>query len=605
MYTWIILTFLLAAESKIHPGIFYFPSQEDVSDNPSGTSQPRTFFKDSSLEGYFSCKQPAVDARSNYTVSVWSFRTDCFKVFNNEIDRQQISGYVNYLLAPTAENQQYLTMWKNWKSNWIRCYDLDIRCDSYSPAIPQLGEDDWRFCKGYEQIRNYLTDKEETPLSKGDQLENESETDVQSNDKETDTSGSRKRRDTESYLKRGIKGLTQGTDPLGSKKTYPLISITKTGTFYIGWQITGTQNSPVNTDYVELTIKARDVNLNSYLEAKDYPLLIFFGVMSGVYALLALIWMIVCCIHYRDILQIQLWIGGMIALNMVEMSVFCSKYQAVNNGHEVTDALVVFSEILSTLKHGLSRMLILVICMGYGIVKPRLGTTKHLIMALGLAYCLFVAIDGIYIKLVSPTKQLSQRQRLYAYIPRAVVNAIIIWWIIASLVSTIRTLRARRNVIKLTLYRHFSNSLAFGIVACVAFEIWWIHLTKDGCIQNWKEYWLSDDIFWNLLFSMILMIIMFLWRPTVNNSRYAFSPLLDTDEDESEETIDNAFEGMKMRNVKKNGSAKKDTSDRDIADDLKWVEENIPSTLGDTVFEKLMDSDEEVEHRKYEMSKMQ
>lgn len=37
-----------------------------------------------------------------------------------------------------------------------------------------------------------------------------------------------------------------------------------------------------------------------------------------------------------------------------------------------------------------------------------------------------------------------------------------------------------------------------------------------------------------------------------------------------------------MRNVKKNGSAKKDTSDRDIADDLKWVEENIPSTLGDT-----------------------
>ena len=42
---------------------------------------------------------------------------------------------------------------------------------------------------------------------------------------------------------------------------------------------------------------------------------------------LALIWLVVCGIHWRDILQIQIWIGGMIALTMVEMSVFCSKYQ--------------------------------------------------------------------------------------------------------------------------------------------------------------------------------------------------------------------------------------------------------------------------------------
>ena len=41
----------------------------------------------------------------------------------------------------------------------------------------------------------------------------------------------------------------------------------------------------------------------------------------------------------------------------------------------------------------------------------------------------------------------------------------------------------RRNVIKLTLYRHFSNALAFAIVSLIAFEIWWIHLTSDGCIQ--------------------------------------------------------------------------------------------------------------------------
>ena len=34
-----------------------------------------------------------------------------------------------------------------------------------------------------------------------------------------------------------------------------------------------------------------------------------------------------------------------------------------------------------------------------------------------------------------------------------------------------------------------------------------------------------------------------------------------------------------MRNIKKNGSSKKEGN---IDEDLKWVEENIPSTLGDT-----------------------
>jgi len=606
MYKWIILALVLVAETKIHPGIFYFPSEEDVGDSPGGTSRPRTFFSSSSLDGMFTCKQPAVDVKSNYTISVWSFKTQCYRIYNDEVNRQMVSGIVNYLLAPTEDNKRFVDSWaSNWDTTWIRCYEMEVTCDSFNPTIPDKFSSGWRLCKGYEQYRK-MSNKEDVDTEP--KAEIESDTKPEDNvagpedTEKVEGDDGRKKRATGDTIKAGIKDFAKGEDPLSAKRTYNLINVTKTGSFYIGWQVTGSQNSPVNREYVELTIKARDRNLNSYLEAKDYPLLIFFGILSGIYAVLALVWLIVCGIHYRDILQIQIWIGGMLALNMVEMSVFCNKYQTVNNGHEVSDGLVVFAELLSTFKHGLSRILVLIICMGYGIVKPRLGTTKHLVLALGLAYCLFVSIDSIYVKLVAPTKPMTQRQRLYAYIPRAVVNAVLIWWIIASLVSTIRTLRMRRNVIKLTLYRHFSNALAFGILSCVAFEVWWIHLTKEGCIQNWKEYWLSDDIFWNVLFTMILIVIMFLWRPTVNNSRYAFSPLLDTDESESEETINEAFEGMKMRNIKKNGSSKKEGN---IDEDLKWVEENIPSTLGDTVFEKLMDSDEEVEHRKYEMSKMQ
>jgi hypothetical protein len=55
-----------------------------------------------------------------------------------------------------------------------------------------------------------------------------------------------------------------------------------------------------------------------------------------------------------------------------------------------------------------------------------------------------------------------------------------------------------------------------------------------------------------LICTVILVVIMVLWRPSQNNQRYAFTPLLDGDEDASssdEEILYNdAWDGMKMRN---------------------------------------------------------
>ena len=56
------------------------------------------------------------------------------------------------------------------------------------------------------------------------------------------------------------------------------------------------------------------------------------------------------------------------------------------------------------------------------------------------------------------------RQQLIASIPLAVLDASICWWIFMSLVQTTRTLRIRRNLVKLSLYRHFTNTLIFAVL---------------------------------------------------------------------------------------------------------------------------------------------
>ena len=80
--------------------------------------------------------------------------------------------------------------------------------------------------------------------------------------------------------------------------------------------------------------------------------------MCGVYVVLGLAWLIVCALHWRDILRIQFWIGescllkgvllilypplltgGVIFLGMVEKAMFLAEFQNINNSGQVKDLL--------------------------------------------------------------------------------------------------------------------------------------------------------------------------------------------------------------------------------------------------------------------------
>lgn len=64
-----------------------------------------------------------------------------------------------------------------------------------------------------------------------------------------------------------------------------------------------------------------------------------------------------------------------------------------------------------------------------------------------------------------------------------------------------------------------------------------------------------DEAYWHLLFSVLLLVIMILWRPTNNNQRYAFTPLLDAaddDDDEEEEQFVNDAYGERLYGSGKN-----------------------------------------------------
>ncbi|KAL2096539.1 hypothetical protein ACEWY4_008687 [Coilia grayii] len=340
---------------------------------------------------------------------------------------------------------------------------------------------------------------------------------------------------------------------------------------------------------------------HDYISASEWPLMIFYMVMCIIYVVLGVLWLALSACYWRDLLRIQFWIGGVIFLGMLEKAVFYAEFQSIRYDGLSVKGAVLFAEVLSAVKRTLARVLVIIASLGYGIVKPRLGALLHRVVGVGLLYLIFSIVEGV----LRVNSEQGKSSRLLCDVVLAVTDSCIVWHIFISLAQTMKLLRLRRNVVKLSLYRHFTNTLIFAVIASVIFIVWTTNTFKfSKCQSDWRELWI-DDAFWRFLFSTILLVIMFLWRPSANNQRYAFSPLVDeeSDEEEKEQLVNEAFEGVKMRGMKTetNGAAKPNKVD----EDLKWVEENIPSSMADVALPPLLDSDEEAVATKFEMSKME
>ncbi|XP_042880918.1 transmembrane protein 87A-like [Penaeus japonicus] len=352
-----------------------------------------------------------------------------------------------------------------------------------------------------------------------------------------------------------------------------------------------------------------DIEMRSdygYLSAVDWPLLGFYVAMCVVYLIYGLAWLIVSFMHWRELLRVQYWIGTVILLGMLEKAVFTAEYSSINqNGYSVP-GLIILAELASCAKRTLARMLVIIVSLGFGIVKPRLGVILHRVVGVGLLYFVLSSIEGCTRALQSRSDP--QKQVLLASLPLSLLESAICLWIFTGLVQTTRILRLRRNLVKLSLYRHFTNTLAFAVIASVIFMVWSIRYHQfEKCLTDWKELWV-DDAYWHVLFAVVLLVIMILWRPSNNNQRFAFSPLLDDgsdadDEEEAEKLMADISDTMKFRNTR-NSTSSSPRESRSVEDDLKWVEENIPSSIADSAL-PILDSDEEIVTSKFEISKMQ
>ncbi|KAI3851765.1 hypothetical protein MKX03_006438 [Papaver bracteatum] len=305
-------------------------------------------------------------------------------------------------------------------------------------------------------------------------------------------------------------------------------------------------------------------NPDGYLPGRMAPLMNFYILMSVAYVLLSVAWLFQYIRFWKDILQIQNYITLVIGLGLFEMTLWYFEFSHFNRTGTRPIAITTWVVTIGTIRKTVSRLLILSVSMGYGVVLPTLGGLTSKVILLGLTY--FLASELLDIaENVGTIDDIIGKARLFLVLPDVFLDAFLILWIFTSLSKTLEQLQAKRSSVKLDIYRKFSNALAVTVIASVAWICYEVYFkATDPFSEQWQSAWIVTA-FWDVLAFALLCVICYLWGPSQSSQRYAYSEEVgdEYDDEESQSLTKGATEGDLSLVKQENYVARCDSNQQD------------------------------------------
>ncbi|KAA3489229.1 transmembrane protein 87A-like [Gossypium australe] len=315
--------------------------------------------------------------------------------------------------------------------------------------------------------------------------------------------------------------------------TLPLksIQITKTGMYNLYF-------IHCDLNLKDLTVEGKTVwkNPTGYLPGRMAPLMNFYGLMSLAFVILGIFWFLQYARFWREVLPLQNCITLVITLGMLEMALWYFDYAEFNESGTRPVGITMWAVTFDTIKRTIARIIILMVSMGYGVVRPTLGGLTSKVTMLGATFFLASEILEL-VENVGAVSDLSGKARLFLVLPVAILDAFFILWIFTSLSSTLNKLQTRRMVAKLDIYRKFTNALAVAVIVSVGWICYEIYFkANDVYNEQWQNAWIIPA-FWQILSFSLLCVICVLWAPSQNSTRYAYSGEANEDFDKDDTNL--------------------------------------------------------------------
>lgn len=264
------------------------------------------------------------------------------------------------------------------------------------------------------------------------------------------------------------------------------------------------------------------------LPAAQIAKLPFYGGLTITYAVLGAFWAFLYVQHRSDILPVQNYITATIVFLIIEqlMTWAFYDYQNRNGNTSVTNVLMVIVAVLNAARNSLSFFLLLIVCMGYGVVKPSLGKAMVFVRLLALTHFVFGVIYAVASLSVTPDS--AGPLILLVILPLSATLTAFYVWTLNSLGATIKDLVSRKQKTKALMYKRLWWCILGSIVVIFGFFFInsFVFAGRDRVNfvpEHWQSRWFVLDGWLNLVYLFDFAFIAYLWRPTAHNRRFAMS----------------------------------------------------------------------------------
>lgn len=307
-------------------------------------------------------------------------------------------------------------------------------------------------------------------------------------------------------------------------------------------------------------------NPYGFVPGRYFGFLPFEGARCISFALFVLYYLCVLCAHSGRLLTLHLMTFLVLLICVAESaSSFIGYYQQNQTGRPQCcpfPKIVVASMILELLRRGATRVLLLVVALGYGLVRPRLKRTEECgVIVLTGAYLTasFFATVAKVRAAADPNVAGGPLVPLSVELPVLLFDLVFLACIYAALVRTMDCLRDSGQTFKLEKFWRLAKVLG-GFVALVSVLNACIFAARPPLsLFEWPHqiYWLQG-VSQELLNVGVIATISVIWQPTAHSRLLVSMQQLNTDEfgDTGLESDENdEFGEFEMTPVEKEGMA--------------------------------------------------
>ena len=222
------------------------------------------------------------------------------------------------------------------------------------------------------------------------------------------------------------------------------------------------------------------------------------------YTILTIVWVVRCCSYRKELMSVHVMITVVLVTFLLDVIMKLMMLTSYNANGEYPMKLTILSLCITAATHSVARCLTVMVAKGLGVSKASLAGSFWKIIVMGVVYFGFSLWDSI-----STTFATASQASLYRIIPASLLDSLIYFWILQSLLDTIQELEDKKQTGKLDVFISLRNMIIVAVIISTLYNIVFSYLILQKKVEDlWKYQWFFNDGVWSTFYLVVVCVIM-------------------------------------------------------------------------------------------------